>query len=85
MIDTAKSLQELHLVMTVQLMLNGKTTKHIDGVEPSLLSAIILIQIAFLADARVGPESFKIQILYQLVPVATLVSALIPFCHIDNG
>ena len=51
MIDTAKSFQELHLVMTVQLMLYGKTTKHIDGVEPSLLSAIILIQIAFLADA----------------------------------
>ena len=66
-------------------MLYGKTTKHIDGVEPSLLSANILIQIAFLADARVGPECFKIQILYQLVSVATLVFALIPFCHIDNG
>ena len=51
MIDTAYSLQKLHFIMTVQFMLYGKTTKHIDGVEPSLLSAIILIQIAFLADA----------------------------------
>ena len=85
MIDTAKSLQELHLVMTVQLMLYGKTTKHIDAVEPTLTTILILVEVAFLTDPCVVPEFFEVDSVSKLTFVATLVSALVPFCHISDG
>ena len=85
MVDTAKSFQELHVVVPCQLMLYGKTTKHIDAVEPTLTTILILVEVAFLTDTCVVPEFFEVDAVSQFTFVATLVSALVPFCHISDG
>lgn len=85
MVDTAKSFQELHVVVPCQLMLYGKTTKHIDAVEPTLTTILILVEVAFLTDTCVVPEFFEVDAVSKLSFVATLVSALVPFCHISYG
>ena len=66
-------------------MLNGKTTQHIDAVEPTLVAILIFVEVTFLTDTGIVPECFEVNTIHQFAFVATLIPTLIPFCHISYG
>ena len=55
-------------------MLYGKTTKHIDAVEPTLTTILILVEVAFLTDTCIVPKFFEVDAVSKLTFVATLIS-----------